>query len=143
MSGAETARRSEAGGVEHISLDTSAVEALYFDGKQEIDGEYLYDRSWGYAPLSAVSDRLQARYEKSGKSPLYEAIKGCLTGDGTYKAAAELAAELGISAEALRGAVFRLRRQFRECVTEEIAKTCESESEIQEEIAFLCRILAE
>jgi RNA polymerase sigma-70 factor (ECF subfamily) len=139
----KSAARKRGGDLVQVPLDTASVEAFFFSGTQVLSDELLYDRSWAYAVLAAVSESLLARYEESGKLQLYHAIKGCLEGDGKYQAGAELADELEMTPEALRSAVFRLRRQFRECLTAEVQKTCDHEDEVHEEIAFLCRILAE
>ena len=53
-----------------------------------------------------------------------------------------LTKSLDMSEEAVRSAVFKLRRRFREFVEEEVAETCVSSAEAKEEIAHLCRILA-
>lgn len=124
------------GDAQHVPLDS-------MDGETGLADEALYDRTWAYAVLAAVSENLEARYEGSGKRDLYEAIKGSLEGDGKYQVTAERAAELGLTPAGLRSAVFRLRRQFRELLESEVAKTCESPEEVREEIADLCRILAE
>ena len=49
-------------------------------------------------------------YHYATKRELYEAIKGCLEGDGSYESGAELAGRLGISHDGVRSAVFKLRR---------------------------------
>jgi len=132
------------GGQALLSIDQDWAEGTLGDtlaDKNEAP-EATFDRHWAFSLLNSVSRRLEAHYEKIGKRELYEAIKGCLEGDGTYETGEALAARLGISHESVRSAVFKLRRRFREYVEEAIRDTCADESEVKDEISHLCRILA-
>lgn len=128
------------GGQIHISIDLQwAEERLTLrHGNDLLD---CFDRDWAFSLLKAVFARLEAHYDRVGKRDLYEEIKGCLLGEGNYGAGDGIAARLGVSPEAVRSAVFKLRRRFRDHVHEEIAGTCSTPEETAEEIAYLCRIL--
>ncbi len=129
------------GGARHISIDKDWAEET-LGGAGGADAEALYDRHWVVALLNTVSRRLEEHYGHNGRRDLYEAIKGCLEGDGSYQPGAEIAARLGMSPEGVRSAVFKLRRRFREYVEEEVGQTCADAGEAREEIAHLCKILA-
>jgi RNA polymerase sigma-70 factor (ECF subfamily) len=58
--------------------------------------------------------------------------------DGGYE---RLAADMGVSAGALRMSVHRLRRRYREMLRAEIAETVSTPKEIDEEIRFLMSVL--
>jgi len=132
------------GGVRTLSIDQDwAEENLGSEIETASEqAEELFDRSWAFSLLNAVSRRLEEHYEKSGRKELYEAIKPCLEGEGNYEDGAELAARFELSSEGVRSAVFKLRRRFREYVEEEVADTCADENEAREEIVHLCKILA-
>lgn len=72
------------GGQKLLSIDQVWAEGTLGDtlaDKKEAP-EAAFDRHWAFSLLNAISRRLEAHYEKIGKRDLYEAIKGCLEGDG-------------------------------------------------------------
>jgi RNA polymerase sigma-70 factor (ECF subfamily) len=69
-------------------------------------------------------------------------LQGCLTGEKTLPAYAELGACLGMTEGAAKVAVHRLRQRYRELLREEIARTVASPNEIDDEIRCLFRALA-
>jgi RNA polymerase sigma-70 factor (ECF subfamily) len=77
-----------------------------------------------------------------GQSSLLLALRCALTGERGAVPYAELAAKLGMTQEAVRVAVHRLRRRYRQVLREEIAHTVTDESEIDAELAYLRQALA-
>ena len=131
------------GGAEvHVSIDQEWAEAR-IAAEPSGDAEDVFDRAWAFSVLRKVFDRLEEYFEQRGKADLYESIRGCLQGDGTYEDTRKVAAKLNISEEGVRSAVFKLRRRFRDYVHDEIRETCRSETEFKEEIAYLCRMLTQ
>lgn len=133
------------GGALQISIDQDWAEGNLGAQLAHADGEAdtLFDRTWAFSLLNTVSDKLQAHYDQTGKREVYEAIKDCLDGDGSYQASQDLAASLGMTPEAVRSAVFKLRRRFREYVEDTVKDTCATPEDAREEIAHLCKILAQ
>lgn len=128
----------------HLPIDAPWAERQFLESAaSHSPPETLFDRSWAYALLQTVFSRLEAHYDRVGKRETYEAIRPCLLGDGTYGDGNKLAANLDLSAEGLRSAVFKMRRRFREYVEEEIRDTCRHPEDAEEEIRHLCRILSE
>jgi len=132
------------GGQPLLSIDQPWAEETLAERTADAgaDAEVLFDRNWAFSLLNAVSRHLEAHYDKIGKRDVYEAIKGCLEGDGSYESGRALAARIGMTEEGIRSAVFKLRRRFREYIEEAVRDTCSEQSEVSEEIAHLCRILA-
>jgi hypothetical protein len=130
------------GGQRPLSIDQDWAEDTLAVASPAHDTDTVFDRHWAFAVLNAVSRRLEEHYDGTGKREVYEALKGCLEGDGTYETGSTLVARLGLSPEGLRAAVFRLRRRFRDYIHEAVRDTCADESEVREEITHLCRILA-
>jgi len=130
------------GTAQHVSIDLAWAESRL--GAEPSVGEdpmAEFDRSWAFSVLRRVFARLEKTYDQLGKREIYEAIKGCLKGDGKIEAGEQIAVQLGMSHEGVRSAVFKLRRRFREYIEEEVRETCTDETEFREEIADLCRIL--
>src|SRR5262249_24646609 len=99
--------------------------------------ERLFERRWALALLEQVLARLRGEYEAGGKGRLFERLKGHLTGDGGAVPHARAAAELGLSEGAVKVAVHRLRRRYRELLREEIARTLDDPGRVDEEIRDL------
>ena len=104
--------------------------------------EQLFERRWALTLLETVMQRLCAEYEASGKAALFAALRFAITGDKNTVPYAELAKDLGMTGEAVRVAVHRLRRRYRQVLREEIAHTVAEESEVADELNSLRRILS-
>jgi RNA polymerase sigma-70 factor (ECF subfamily) len=131
------------GGDRHVlSLDFADAEGRYHQEPARAETpERLFERRWAVALLGQVLDRLQQEYLAAGKSRLFQSLKIYLTGDGgpSY---AQVAAELGSSEGAVKVAIHRLRRRYRELLREEIAQTVESAEQVEDEIQALFRAVA-
>jgi RNA polymerase sigma-70 factor (ECF subfamily) len=88
------------------------------------------------AVLDRVLNRLQADWIAAGEEAAFERLKGCLAGSQA-EAYAEIGASLGKSEGAVRVAVHRLRRQYRELLRDEIAQTVAGPEEVDDEIRHL------
>jgi RNA polymerase sigma-70 factor (ECF subfamily) len=69
-------------------------------------------------------------------------LRFAITADRHTLPYADLAARLGLSDEAVRVAVYRLRQRYRQLLREEIAHTVADEAEIDEELRHLRCILS-
>ena len=98
--------------------------------------EQLFDRRWALALLESVLDRLRQEYDSGGKSRLFSELKGFLTGD-TARPHAVVATELGMSEGAVKVAVHRMRRRYRELLRDEIGQTLGEPAEVDDEIRAL------
>jgi RNA polymerase sigma-70 factor (ECF subfamily) len=126
------------GGRPVVALDALDAEARYaVEPADRMTPDRLFDRRWALAVLEQVMQRLQGEYAAAGKGPLYEAIKDCLAPDRGQVRYAQLADSLGMTAGALKVAVHRMRRRYRQLLRDEIAQTVDSPGRIDEEIAYL------
>ena len=123
------------GGRPVVALDAEARYAL--EPADRMTPDRLFDRRWALAVLEQVMQRLRAEYAAAGKGPLYEVIKDCLAPDRGQVRYAQRADSLGMTAGALKVAVHRMRRRYRQLLRDEIAQTVDSPGRIDEEIAYL------
>lgn len=100
-----------------------------------------FDREWALAVVTRSLDALGADYAATGRSPHFERLKPCLTG-ADLPSQADLARELGITEGALKVAIHRLRRRFRETVRAEIRQTLPEGVDADEELRYLVEVLA-
>lgn len=102
-----------------------------------LTAEQIFERRWTLTVLDQVLVRLRADYGRHGKERVFDRLKGFLLGENPSDNYAIAAKELAMSEGAVKVSVHRLRQRYAEALTEEIAATVESESEIEEEISYL------
>ncbi len=126
-----------------ISLDAEAAENRYrHEPVEHLTPELLFEKQWALTLLETVVQRLRAEYEASGRGALFMELRFAITGEKNDAPYAESAARLGMSEEAVRVAVHRLRQRYRQLLRAEIAQTVADESGLTEELRDLRRILA-
>lgn len=135
----DRARAAKRGGGQPIvSLDDSQAEARFrLEPVDEMTADKMFERRWALALLDQVLARLREEHAGADKSALYEALKPTLTGARESAPYAELAGRLGLSEAAVKVAVHRLRRRYRELLREEIARTVAAPEEVDDEIRHL------
>ena len=125
------------------TVTTDAIDderVIGFPGDHVPDSEY--DRDWACAVLDTVGQRLRDEYVRLGKGALHEELKSFLPGAANEPPAyAEIARRTASSEDAIKSAIWRLRRRWRELVRETVALTVPPE-EVDEEIRYLIEILS-
>ena len=143
---AANVRRSErtlkrGGGRRRIDLDVAGAEAQYAGMHWPAAApDQAFDRQWALGLLARVRERLGCEQAEAGKRARYKHLEPLLTGDSadSYR---EVAGRLGIGESAVKVAVHRLRKRFKELLRAEIGQTVAAEDEIDDEIADLFRAL--
>lgn len=126
------------GGRASLSIDARDAEGRYrLEPSHERTPERLFERDWALTLLEGVLAGLRGEYERSGRSVLFEALKGVLTDGRRPVPQAELAARLGTTDAAVQVAVHRLRRRYRDALRAAIAATVADEAEVDDEIRAL------
>lgn len=135
------ARALKRGAGKVISLDLASAESRFRAEPADLHTpEILYDRSWALALLGRTFNRLREEY--TGKGPLFEELKFCLTGERSVIPYAELAGRLKVPESTVKTLVHRLRKRYRELLREEVAHTVNRTEDIEEELRALFRALA-
>jgi RNA polymerase sigma factor (sigma-70 family) len=126
------------GGRKLIGLDfDNGEQRFHQEPSHDATPEALFERGWALTLLEKSLHRLREELTGAGKEPLFESLKGMLTTDQTARPYSEIAADLGMSVEALKVAVHRLRRRYGELVRDEIAQTVSTTEEIEDELRNL------
>lgn len=138
------ARAAKRGGGEPIvSFDEMEAEERYAREPRDLDDpEKIFAHAWAVDLLERVHVQLRQAFEAEGRLEVYETLQPWLSGDDAppYE---ELAAKLGKSNGAARLVVHRLRKTFRDLLEREVAKTVLNPDEVEEELAWLRKVLAE
>ena len=93
--------------------------------------------------LSEVLNRLEAEYQQERKLELFTALKQTLTGSRESQPYVELAAKLAMHEGAIKVAVHRLRKRYRDLIRAAIADTLDETQNIDDEMQHLFRALTE
>jgi RNA polymerase sigma-70 factor (ECF subfamily) len=126
------------GGIPMISIERAAEDR--WEPSDPTTPEQLYERAWALALLDRVVERLRGEYERSDRAAWFDRLKDQLTGQGT-SSYAELAMALQSTEGAIRVAVHRLRRRYRELLREEVGCTVDDDREIDDELRALMSAL--
>jgi RNA polymerase sigma-70 factor (ECF subfamily) len=132
------------GGRRILPLDFEDGESRYL--REPVDArtpETIYERRWALTLLDGALGRLREEHRAAGREDLFEALRGTLgAGGGPAEPYAALGERLGMSEGAVKVAVHRLRRRYREVLRAAIAETVADPSEVDDEIRHLLEALA-
>jgi RNA polymerase sigma-70 factor (ECF subfamily) len=124
------------------ALEAESLFQTHGGSGEENDADRMFERSWAERLVNAGLERLEEDYRREGKTKLFEDLQIFLTAGAeplpTYD---QLAARLDISASTLRSHVTRLRARYREALRAEVRRTVATESEVDEELRELLRVL--
>jgi DNA-directed RNA polymerase specialized sigma24 family protein len=130
------------GGIEPLPFDFLTGESAYVrePGHTETP-ERIFQRKWARAMLDRVAALLRDEFARDGKVSQFEELKGFLSGSREVKYA-ELAAQMGIGESAIKSAILRLRKRYRDLLRSEVAATVADQREIDDELRFLLRAVS-
>lgn len=140
----DRARALKRGGTQPpISLDVETAEGRYqLEPSDDLTPEKLFDRHWALMLLERVLVRLREEHVSAGKAELFDQLKGFLTGDSAAVPYGDVANTLGTTEGAVKVAVHRLRRRFRDTLVQEIAETVSDPADIDGEIEYLLKAVS-
>jgi RNA polymerase sigma-70 factor (ECF subfamily) len=126
--------------VVHETLDPGVEDspAHWIDDPAAIPSAEVFDREWAVAVMNRAVAALAAEHAHD-KRAQFEALRPWLMGDGAASHG-ETAKTLGMSEGAVKVAVHRLRKRFRELLRQEIAETLDDEADVDDELRYLCAV---
>jgi RNA polymerase sigma-70 factor (ECF subfamily) len=135
----EAARRlKRGGGMESVSLhDTGAGEARSVADASALSPDAAFDRQWALTVLARALEALRNECATEGRAEFFERVKPWLTGDAAHGDQTALAAGAGMNANALKVAVHRIKRRFRDLLKAEVAGTLDDAGQIEAEMQAL------
>ncbi len=131
-------RLKRGGGEKNLSLDWQTADTKFqVASTSEPSPDKAFDREWALALLAKVIGRLQKECEADGKAKLFEQLKSFLMAGKSEVAQSETAKILGMEEGAVRVAIHRLRKRYRQLLRDEIANTLADEKMVDEEMRAL------
>ena len=133
-------RLKRGGGAAHLSLDWESADTKFqfqVAATNEPSPDKVFDREWAVALLAHVLERLRKECEAEGKSRQFDQLKIFLTAGKGAVPHADVARSLGVDEAAVRVAVHRLRKRYRELLRDDIAQTLADPAQVDEEMRAL------
>jgi RNA polymerase sigma-70 factor (ECF subfamily) len=135
-------RARKRGGGTVVPLEFSSGEERYQrEPAHDETPERIFERRWALAVLDRVVEKLRNEFVHHGHAEHFERLKMFLLGQSDAPYAA-LAREMNTSEGALKVAIHRIRKRYRELFRQEIADTVADPAQVESELRFLAAVLA-
>ena len=134
--------KKRGGGQNVLSLDFAVGESrCQIQPSCEVTPETIFERRWVLTLLDQVLDRLRKELVESGKDAQFEKLKGALAGEMTQPDYEQAAVALGMTTAAVTQTAYRMRKRYRELFRQEVARTVETDADVDDEIGRLLELL--
>ena len=128
-------RKKRGGGLTLLSLDWQDAETRYqIEPADNVSPDKLFDRLWAVTLLERVIARLRDESSREGDAKLFQELSPFLTVGRSAIPYGQAAAALAMTEAAVRVAVHRLRRRYRELLREEITQTLSHPTQAEDEM---------
>jgi DNA-directed RNA polymerase specialized sigma24 family protein len=144
----DAAREKRGGGAEHVAIrettdTTPGIEVADSNALAvNVEVDAAFDREWALAIVERSLALLESESTSAGQSAQFAALKPWLSPAVSRAPQAETATQLGLSEGALKVAIHRLRRRFRDITRAEIAQTLHDTADLDDEMRHLVNALA-
>src|SRR3984893_2962786 len=119
-----------------VSLEFSRGEERYQrEPAHDETPERIFERRWALSVLDRVVEKLRGEFVQHGRPEHFERLKVFLLGQSDSPYAA-LAREMNTSEGALKVAIHRLRKRYRDLFRQEIADTVADPGEVESDLRF-------
>jgi RNA polymerase sigma-70 factor (ECF subfamily) len=134
-------RARKRGGGQIVPLEFSSGEERYQrEPAHDETPERIFERRWAISVLDRVIEKLRDEFVQHGRPEHFERLKVFLLGQSDAPYAA-LAREMSTSEGALKVAIHRLRKRYRELFRQEIADTVADPADVASELRYLASAL--
>jgi RNA polymerase sigma factor (sigma-70 family) len=124
--------------LEELGVD----ERIQMEPPALVTAEQIYEHRWASTLLEHVLSRLKDQYQAAGNAALFDSLKQLLPDEPGAPSQADVAAQLGVTENAVRQAFHRFRRRYQLLLREEIAHTVATPSDIEDELRHLISVVA-
>ncbi len=126
---------------ESLDAGTDTSPGLQLPDHSAVVPDSYFDREWALAVMARALSALQAEYAGAVNPEQFDVLKPWLVGETEALSQGDAARRLGMTEGALKVAVHRFRRRFRELVRRDIAQTVGDVPAVAEELRYLVEVL--
>jgi len=121
--------------------ELAAIGRANIEPADHLSADRIYERRWALTLMEHVLRRLRDEYVMAGNAELFDLLKQLLPDEPGAPSRAEIAAQLGMTENALRQAFHRFRHHYQALLREEIEHTVAIASDIEDEMRHLISVL--
>jgi len=121
--------------------ELSADERSETEPADPVTPEQIYERRWASTVLERVLRRSKDEYRAAGNAALFDYLKQLLPDEPGAPSQADIAAQLGMTENAVRQAFHRFRQRYQSLLREEIAHTVATPGDIEDELRHLIAVV--
>ena len=134
-------RQKRGGDREHEVLDPAneSQEVVSTD----LPAAAAFDREWAMAVMARALAAVESEFAEARKRAQFQFLRPWLAGGVEPGQAERVSRDLGLGENALKVAIHRLRRRFREAVRNEISQTLPDGSDVDAELRYLVEVLVQ
>ena len=118
-----------------------ADERVEMEPADPVTAELTYERRWASTVLERVLNLLKDEYRRAGNAAMFDSLKELLQGEPDAPSQKGIAAQLGMTENAVRQAFYRFRQRYQSLLREEIAHTVATPGDIEDELRHLIAIV--
>jgi RNA polymerase sigma factor (sigma-70 family) len=107
----------------------------------QLTAERIYERRWASTVLERVLSRLEDKYRTRGNVALFDSFNQLLADEPGAPSQADIAAQLGMTENAVSQAFHRFRQSYQSLLREEIAHTVATPGDIENELRYLIAVI--
>jgi RNA polymerase sigma factor (sigma-70 family) len=117
--------------------ELSGDERTEMEPADPVTAEQIYERRWASTVLERVLGLLKNEYSAAGNAVLFDFLKQLLPDEPGSPSQADIARQLGMTANAVRQAFHRFRQRYQSLLREEIAHTVATPGDVEDELRHL------
>ena len=106
-----------------------------------LTAERIYERRWASTLLDRVLSRLEETNRKRGNAALFDSFNQLLADEPGAPSQADIAAQVGMTENAVSQAYHRFRQGYQSLLREEIANTVATPGDIENELRYLIAVI--
>ena len=142
-----TQARKRGGDAQFVSWDDWMAEAssqlsISSQALDSLPPERLFDLRWAATVVEQALRRLREECESKGRLRLFDVLSSHLTAERADVSYANLSDALGLAESAVKKQLHNMRQRYRWLLRDEVAHTVENPADVEDEIRYLCAVLA-
>ena len=118
-----------------------ADESMRAEPTDPLTAERIYERRWAMTVLDQALNLLKDEYAATANAALFDSLTQLLPDEPGAPSRAEIAAQFGLTENAVTQAFHRFRQRYQKLLRQEIAHTVATPGDVDDELRHLIAVL--